>query len=90
MKLYCDPISTTSRPVMMFIAEAGLAVEFVHVDLMTGGNQDPASLALNPNGLVPFLVDGDFGLGESAAILRYLAANAGSPASPADLANHFV
>ena len=85
MKLYCDPISTTSRPVMLFIAEAGLDVELVHVDLMTGGHKDPAYLALNPNGVVPFLVDGDFGLGESSAILKYLADKAGSPAYPTEL-----
>jgi len=85
MKLYCDPISTTSRPVLMFIAEAGLAVEIVHVDLMSGANRDPAYLALNPNGIVPYLVDGDFGLGESSAILKYLAEKTGSPAYPADL-----
>ena len=85
MKLYCDPISTTSRPVMMFIAEAGLDVELVHVDLMSGGHQDPAYLAVNPNGLVPYLVDGDFGLGESSAILKYLAEKIGSPAYPAEL-----
>lgn len=85
MKLYCDPISTTSRPVMLFVAEHGLDVELVHVDLMTGGHQDPAYLAINPNGIVPYLVDGDFGLGESSAILKYLAEKIGSPAYPADL-----
>jgi glutathione S-transferase len=85
MKLYCDPISTTSRPVMLFIADHGLDVEFVHVDLMSGAHQDPAYLAINPNGIVPFLVDGDFALGESASILRYLADKASSPAYPADL-----
>jgi glutathione S-transferase len=85
MKLYYDPISTTSRPVMMFIADHGLEVEHVHVDLMSGAHQDPAYLAINSNGLVPYLVDGDFGLGESAAILRYLADKVGSPAYPADL-----
>jgi glutathione S-transferase len=85
MKLYCDPISTTSRPVMMFIAEAELDVEYVHVDLMNGGHQDPAYLAVNPNGLVPFLVDGDFGLGESSAILKYLADKFASPAYPREL-----
>jgi len=84
MKLYCDPISTTSRAVMMLIRELGLDVEFVTVDLMTGGHQAPEYVALNPNGIVPFLVDGDFQLGESAAILKYLAQKAGSDLYPAE------
>jgi len=84
MKLYCDPISTTSRPVMLFIAEHGLEVELIHVDLMSGGNQAPDYLAVNPNGIVPFLVDGDLALGESTAILRYLADKTGSSTYPAD------
>ena len=73
MKLYCDPISTTSRSVLMFIAEQGLNVEIVKVDLLAGEQKDPEFLALNPNGIVPFLVHGDFCLGESSAILKYLA-----------------
>jgi glutathione S-transferase len=85
MKLYCDPISTTSRPVMLFVIEHGLEVEFVHVDLMTGGNREPAYLGVNPNGILPFLVDGDFALGESSAILKYLADKVGSPAYPTEL-----
>ncbi|HEY8615496.1 glutathione S-transferase family protein [Phenylobacterium sp.] len=85
MKLYCDPISTTSRPVMLFSAEHGLDLEIVHVDLMAGGHRDPAYLALNPNGVVPFLVDGDFGLGESSAILKYLAEKVGSATYPTEL-----
>lgn len=85
MKLYCDPISTTSRPVLMFIAEQGLDVEIVKVDLMAGGHQDPEYLALNPNGIVPFLVDGDFRLGESVAILKYLAIRTHSTAYPESL-----
>jgi glutathione S-transferase len=82
MKLYCDPISTTSRPVLMFLAEQGLDVEIVKVDLLAGGHQDPEYLALNPNGVVPFLVDGAFKLGESAAILKYLAIRSHSTAYP--------
>ncbi len=47
----------------------------------------PEFLALNPNGLVPVLVDGDVVLWESNTICRYLAAKAGRvellPAAPA-------
>jgi glutathione S-transferase len=48
--------------------------------------QDPEYLALNPNGLIPVLVDGDFVLWESNSICRYLAAKHGAttllPAEP--------
>ena len=48
--------------------------------------QDPAFLALNPNGLVPVIRDGDFVLWESNTICRYLCAKAGRtdllPAEP--------
>lgn len=85
MKLYCDPISTTSRPVLMFIAEQGLDVEIVKVDLLAGDHLAPEYLAINPNGIVPFLVDGDLKLGECAAILKYLAIRAHSTAYPEGL-----
>lgn len=48
---------------------------------------DPEFLALNPNGLVPVIRDGDLVLWESNTICRYLAASAGRgdllPAAPA-------
>ncbi len=44
----------------------------------------PAYRALNPNGLVPVLQDGDFTLWESNAIVRYLCAREGR-GYPADL-----
>ncbi len=56
MKLYCDPISTTSRPVMLFAAEAGILLEREHVDLMTHANREASYLAVNPNGIGPYLV----------------------------------
>ena len=69
------------------LAEIGLAYEHIPLGGKYGGNKDPAYLAMNPNGLVPTLRDGDLILWESHAIVRYLAATyaAGSlwPESPA-------
>ena len=36
MKLYMHPVSMTSRPVRLFIAENKIPIEEVLVDLMTG------------------------------------------------------
>lgn len=85
MKLYMHPASTTCRPVMQFIADAGLKVEQQVVDLFKGEHLGEAYKKINPNSLVPFLEDGDFGLSESATILRYLAESTGSPAYPKEL-----
>lgn len=85
MKIYYHPASTTSRPLMLFAAEQGLAVEFVLVDILTGEHLREPYAQLNPNPLVPTLEDGDFRLTESSAILKYLADKADSPAYPKDL-----
>ena len=52
-----------------------LAVPFTRIDagMQYGRNGDPDYLAMNPNGRVPTLVDGDFALWESNSIMRYLA-----------------
>ena len=85
MKLYYHPVSTTSRPIMMFVEDENIQLEFQVVDLMTGEHVKPPYLALNPNGLVPMLEDGDFRLTEASAILKYLADKTGSKAYPKDL-----
>jgi glutathione S-transferase len=79
------PISMTSRPVRLFIAENKIPVDEVVVDLMKGEHYGEAYTAINPNRLVPVLEDGDFKLTESSAILKYLADKIGSPAYPKDL-----
>jgi glutathione S-transferase len=84
MKLYCDPISTTSRPVLMFLAEHETPVEIVHVNLLTGENQSDDFARINRNRAVPVLVDGDFVLTECSAILKYLAETFASPTYPTD------
>jgi glutathione S-transferase len=57
MKLYCHPASTTSRPVMLFAAENGIALDQQIVDLFTGEHYQPPFEAINPNHLVPVLED---------------------------------
>jgi glutathione S-transferase len=49
-----------------------------------GKNDEPDYLAMNPNGRVPTLVDGDFILWESNSVMRYLvlAYGQGSPIYP--------
>jgi glutathione S-transferase len=85
MKLYCHPASTTSRPVMLFAAENGIALDQQVVDLFTGEHYQQPFEAINPNHLVPVLEDGDLRLTESSAILKYLADKIGSPLYPSDL-----
>ncbi|HEX7221207.1 MAG TPA: glutathione S-transferase family protein [Burkholderiales bacterium] len=85
MKLYYHPVSTTSRPVLLFIQENNLKVDTQVVDLMKGEHVQPPYASMNPSKLVPMLEDGDFRLTESSAILKYLAEKFDSPAYPKDL-----
>jgi glutathione S-transferase len=85
MKLYMHPVSMTSRPVRLFIAENKIPVDEVTVDLFTGEQYGESYTAINPNNLVPMIEDGDLRLTESSAILKYLADKIGSPAYPKDL-----
>ena len=85
MKLYMLPISTTCRPVRMFIADNKIACDEVLVDLMTGEHYKEPFNSYNPNHLVPALEDDGFKLTESSAILKYLADKIGSRAYPKDL-----
>lgn len=85
MKLYMHPVSMTSRPVRLFIAENNLDVEEQVVDLMTGEHLKDPYASLNPNKLVPMLEDGDFRLTESSAILKYLASKFDLPSYPKEL-----
>ncbi len=85
MKLYMHPVSMTSRPVRLMIAEHGLDIDEQMVDLMAGEHCQPPFVAINPNRLVPVLEDGDFRLTESSAILKYLADKFDLPVYPKDL-----
>ena len=73
MKLYNANLSPNAMRVRAVANELGIALEVIEVDLRSGGNRTKEFLALNPNGKVPVLVDGDFVLWESRAINAYLA-----------------
>jgi glutathione S-transferase len=62
-----------------------LDIPFEREDWGSGfrSTQEPAFLALNPNAMVPVLVDGDVVLWESNTICRYLAARHGGRLLPA-------
>ena len=85
LKLYMHPVSTVSRPVMLFISEKNLPVDYQVVDLMKGEHMGPDYGAINPQRQVPTLEEGDFRLPESSAILKYLASRFDCPEYPKDL-----
>jgi len=78
LKLIGKSTSINVRKVLWTLAETGLPYERVE--------WQPEHTALNPNALVPVLVDGDFVLWESNSICRYLCGKAGRhdllPADP--------
>jgi len=73
MKLYTNLFSPNARKVHAVANELGIQLETQTLDLRAGEQRTPEYLALNPNGKVPTLVDGDTVLWESNAIMCYLA-----------------
>jgi glutathione S-transferase len=67
--------SSNVQKVLWCIDELGLPFEREDVGGAFGRNRDPAYLALNPNGLIPTLLDEGRVLWESNTILRYLGAS---------------
>jgi len=65
--------STASFAPHLLLEEMGLPFTLREVDRDGGAHKSPAYLKLNPNGLIPVLVDGDLVLYETAAILLHLA-----------------
>ena len=73
MKLYAFPASPNTWMVRAVAAHLGISLELEFVDLTKGQSRTPDYLAVNPTGRTPALVDGDFKLGESCAIMQYIA-----------------
>ncbi len=86
MQLYNFFRSGTSHRVRIALNLKGLAYDYVAVDLRTEEHLGAAFKALNPQGLVPALVDGEQILTQSPAILEWLEERYPTPPLlPADL-----
>lgn len=72
MKIYETRAAPNPRRLRMFLAEKGLTLDVVEVDLMAGDLESPEFAALNPLKRVPVLVlDDGTAIAESLAICRY-------------------
>ena len=87
MKLYYDPRTVNCRKVVAGFRHMGVEFESEDVNYFEQGQKAPEFLAINPNGALPALVDGDLKLWESNAILQYAADKVGADSAyPKDLA----
>ncbi len=87
IKIWGRNTSSNVQKVMWAVGEIGLPHERIDIGGPFGKNNEPAYLAMNPNGLVPTLEEEDgFLLWESNSIVRYLAAkHKATVIEPADL-----
>ncbi|GLR97828.1 glutathione S-transferase N-terminal domain-containing protein [Bradyrhizobium liaoningense] len=76
--------SVNVQKVLWCLTELGLACERVDAGMQYGKTREADYLAMNPNARIPTLVEGDFVLWESNAIMRYLclAHGSGTPIYP--------
>ncbi len=78
MQIYADPITINCRKVLAGLDLIGATFELKHVDYFKGEQKSEPYVALNPNASIPAMVDGDFVLWESNAILQYAADKVGN------------
>jgi glutathione S-transferase len=79
IELYTAP-TPNGRKVSIALEEMELPYQVHGIDLMAGEQRQPEFLAINPNGRIPAIVDGDAGdfpVFESGAILVWLAEKSG-------------
>nr|APH81354.1 GST delta epsilon 1 [Tigriopus kingsejongensis] len=73
LTLYAHPQSPFCRSVSMTLAILAKEHDYKYLDIFAGDQMKPEFLKINPQHNVPTLVEGDFVLNESRAILVYLA-----------------
>jgi glutathione S-transferase len=84
LTIWGRPNSVNVQKVLWCLAELELPYRRIDAGMQYGRNNEADYLAMNPNGRVPTLIDGDFVLWESNSIMRYLcmAYGADSPIYP--------
>jgi glutathione S-transferase len=83
LTFYDAPTSGNTYKVRLLLAQLAIPHEVVRLDLLAGAVRTPEFRKVNPFGRVPFITEDGFALGESNAILLYLAR--GSKLLPADV-----
>ncbi len=76
LQLYYFP-TLNGHKVTIALEEMGLDYDIRLIDILKGDQKSEEFLAINPNGRIPALVDGDISIFESAAILQYLGRKTG-------------
>jgi glutathione S-transferase len=72
MELYHNNMSVCAQKVRLVLREKGLRPVEHHLNLRAGDATRPEYLKLNPNGVIPTLIDGGMPIIESTVICEYL------------------
>ena len=83
--IHSFPLSGHAHRVELFASIAGIKYEINPINLAKGEHKQAAFLALNPDGQVPTIQDGEVTLSDANAILIYLARKYASDYLPQDL-----
>lgn len=86
-RIIYGPVLSRANRVLWALEELGLTYDRVKIDIVSGENQSPDYLTLNPSGKVPVLVEDGLVLTESMAINRYLAGKIPDCLMPSDPAS---
>ncbi|XP_063951901.1 glutathione S-transferase theta-1-like [Lytechinus pictus] len=73
VKIYIDTLSQPCRSLIIFLKNTKIPFELVTVNLRDGSHMKPEYRKITPLCTVPAIQDGDFSMGETMAIIRYLA-----------------
>ncbi|RDD46532.1 Glutathione S-transferase theta-1 [Trichoplax sp. H2] len=79
INLHANRFSQPARSVELFLKVNNIPYEFHPINVPKGDNRTESFLKINPTGTVPALVDDEFSLFESVAMIQYLAKKYSTP-----------